>query len=70
MKQLYLKVLHEEPIDKLTLSEIRGGLSCICNGSSFNCSCYTGAKTYQCTCNDTSGFSCQDNDTPGTNPVE
>jgi hypothetical protein len=51
----FLLVLHEEPISKLTLNELKGGGLCNCNGegASFSCGCNNGA-TYECSCNSAS----------------
>lgn len=43
MDKFILKVLHEEPLDKLSLEEIKGGETCICNTTSrgnLTCGCF------------------------------
>jgi len=52
MDKFFLKVLHEEPLDKLTLEEIKGGFSSECG-------------IFSCKCN--SVFNCKDNTTCGCN---
>lgn len=47
----FLKVLHEEPLDKVSLEAIKGG-DCTCNGGSCNQYC---ASNGNCTCD---GLSC------------
>lgn len=65
MKTFKITVLHEEPIDRLTLSQIRGGSSCTCNdGSSFSCICNGISASYKCTCNSSSSFLCSKNQEP------
>lgn len=49
----FLKVLHEEPIDKVSLEAIKGGrFTCTCfGGATFNCNCYnTDQNTLSCVC--------------------
>lgn len=58
MGKFFIKVLHEEPISKLTLADIKGGFNCTCNGgATFVCSC-NGDSTYHCTCNGEKSYSC------------
>lgn len=66
MESFFLKILHEEPLDKLTLESIKGGDSCICfDGASYTCTCHGGlAKSFSCTCNgDVTSFTCTCNKT-------
>lgn len=50
MKKYFLKVINEEPLSNVELSELKGGASCTCNGSYiFTCSCNTTMS--DCTCN-------------------
>jgi hypothetical protein len=54
---VFIKVYHEEPIDKLSIDSIRGGKSEICN-SVFTCEKYSLDGGKSCVCNKIDGFSC------------
>ncbi len=57
MGKFSIKVLHEEPISRLSLTDIKGGFSCTCDAdATFNCTCDSGSQ-YDCKCNG-STFSC------------
>ena len=60
MDKFFLKVLHEEPLDKLTLESIKGGSwGCACNNGSLICDCFNSLIAL-CPCNATS-FQCTPN---------
>lgn len=63
MNNLILKVLHEEPLNELSLKEIRGGGTCVCNnGASFSCNCFSNyCSDNTCTCNLVSSLDCSSN---------
>lgn len=73
MKQFLISVLHEEPLDRLSLDSLKGGgeIVCVCNGegTTFECTCNGGAQylcscngtSFKCTCNNAS-YSCSVND--------
>lgn len=49
MDKFFLKVLHEEPLDRLTLESIKGGLECKCYGkATLTCSCFKSLVSCDC----------------------
>lgn len=59
MNKFFLNVINEEPLSKVSLDEIKGGLGCVCNsGSSFNCTCFGNDDANSCTCNNSASYSC------------
>ena len=57
MDKFFLKVLHEEPLDKLTLESIKGGAQCICNNGSLTCACMSSPSYVRpCNCNTENGL--------------
>ncbi len=58
MDKFFLKVLNEEPLELMTLEQLKGGdNTCTCNNSSkFVCSCHSG--NLECTCNSASKYIC------------
>lgn len=59
MENLFLEIYHEEPIDKLSLGSLRGGISSPqgCTGTATN-TCYCDNGTTYCFCNSESGYYC------------
>lgn len=58
MDKFFLKVLHEEPLDRLNLESIKGGLTCLCNSGNLVCDCKGGdlcsclkSNIHDCPCN-------------------
>lgn len=51
MKEMFIKVFHEEILDELSLESIKGGFTCTCygEGASFSCTCY-GKDDFNCVC--------------------
>lgn len=57
----FLKVLHEEPLDRVSLEAIKGGQTiCMCfGGATFSCTCYdTESAALICVCYGNAKLTC------------